>query len=176
MRLPGLNALDAPSRLLSALQFEPAKARGRAPVWAADTTRVEETDGTAKFIPGDMGVAMEEQIEAFGRQGRRDVFEPDAHPFDFEIELLRPVGKTVAVALNDSNWGSDLRKGIDQDGRAHVAEMPYLVGAGDPCQDLGRQSIMSVGEDCDPHGEEIADFGLRIADWLRATRISEIRE
>lgn len=130
-------------------------------VRAGNTTRVKKTDRPAKFISWHMGVAVEEQIEAFGRLWRWDMLEPDAHPFNFQVELIGPVGTTVAIARDDPNRGADLLQGINQEGRTHVPEVPYFVGPGDPGQDLGRQSIVSVGEDCDPHAK-IAPCGIGI--------------
>jgi hypothetical protein len=157
-----LNALDAPAGLLSAVEFEPAKARGSAFVGATERSRIEETSRTAKFIPGNVGVAVKEQIESFRRLWRRDVFEPNTHPFHFHVEPFRPVGTIVAIAQDDPDWRSDLLQGIDHRGRAYVPEVPDFVGPGDSGQYLGRQSIVSIGKDCDSHGKKlrIADCGL----------------
>jgi len=130
---------------------EPGVARGGAAIGAGDAAGVEEANAGDDFVSRNVGVAVEDDLGAGGRLGRRNVGEMQAKAFALEVERPRPVGAIVAVAADDAERRAGGRDGREDGGVGHVAEVPDLIGAADPPEEGGWEAVVSIGEDGDAH-------------------------
>ncbi len=115
------------------MKIEPGVTGGRAAIGARDAAWIEESCAAIALAAGDVGVAVEEEIDLRRRVPGRDVDEGDAVTFQFELKAERPVEATVAISPHHTDRRAKLSHPVEQRFVADIAEVPDFIRPGDRC-------------------------------------------
>jgi len=149
--LPALIALDwnqSPGNLFID-KLEPRHRRRSTSIWSRDTARIKKTNTAALFIPRNMGVSMQNNINIFGRSFRRNVLKSQSFATANKIERQRPLKIAVAIPAYNRDSRRNGMQRIQNRFRTDIPQMPDFVRARGKLDNSFRQFVMRIRENKD---------------------------
>ena len=102
-------------------------------------------------------MTMQSNIDIIGRHIRRNMFQPKSQTAACKIHNQRPLGIAVAIPAHNRDRSADPAQFVQNDFRAHIAQVPDLVRVARQIDNFLRQLVMSIRDNKYPCHIEYAD-------------------
>jgi hypothetical protein len=89
-------------------------------------------------------MTMQNNIDIIWRHIRRNMFQPKSQTAAYKIDNQRPLGIAVAIPAHNRDRWAERAQFVQNDFRAHIAQMPDLVRVARKIDNFLRQLVMSV--------------------------------
>ena len=129
--------------------FKPGNAWRRAPVWPGYAAGVEKQNAAAPFVPRDVRVPVQQNIDIIRPTIRRNVLQAEFQPTSHKIDDQRPLEIAVAISAHNDHGRPDRPQFVENRFGANIAKMPDLISVFGHFLDAIWQTVMRVGEDED---------------------------
>src|SRR5256885_15973161 len=92
-------------------------------------------------------MTMQNNIVIIAWNVGRNMFQPESQALSLKIDNQGPLGIAVAISAHNRDRWTDRAQFIQNDFRAHIAQMPDLVRVARKIDNFLRQLVMSVRQD-----------------------------
>ena len=96
-------------------------------------------------------MTMQNNIDIIWRHIRRNMFQPKSQTAANKIDNQRPLGIAVAIPAHNRDRWADPAQFVQNDFRAHIAQMPDLVRVARKIDNFLWQLVMSVRQNKNSH-------------------------
>jgi len=127
--------------------FQVRDARCCPAIRARDASRIQKEDAAHTFVPRDMGVAVEDDVDIFRRIIWRDVNQSKPNSVSLHVHGERPIEITVAISAHDRDRRAERLDRLKNARGANIAEMPDFVSISRQGLEIRWQFVVRISQD-----------------------------